>query len=93
MAKKTPVMNTTPFYRGGRGAVTGLSYEGQGGKNYETGLDSSTDETFIDDGGLIGNREIQNNYQYYMPKPAKKQDNRINPSQTPGIIKLRKPQL
>jgi hypothetical protein len=91
----SPGMKTTPFYKGGDGVIKGLSYEGQGGKNYETNTDSSTDEKFVNSGSMHNSQfPLGQNYHYNMPKAQIYNSSKKPISKDkPGTITLSKPKL
>ena len=86
---------------GERTGITGYSYEGQGGDNYENSvkLNESTDNQFVNSGSakFHADSKLPKDYsQYNRPKPnlsSSKPAFTSGPKQTPGIIKLTDKQL
>ena len=86
---------------GERTGITGFSYEGQGGDNYENSvkLNESTDNQFVNSGSakFHADTKLPKDYsQYNRPKPklsSSKPAFTSGPKQTPGIIKLTDKQL
>jgi len=86
---------------GEKTGITGYSYEGQGGDNYENSvkLNESTDNQFVNSGSAkfhVDNDLPRDYSQYNRPEPklsSSKPAFTSGPKQTPGIIKLTDKQL